>query len=122
MISRGKPSLDQLPLLVPVSTWKPPAELPNLSQETEIAIDIETRDDMLAKEKGPGFYAYERSNSNTGFICGISFAWRTYSTYIPLRHYETNCFSMDMVQLWLKSLAHQRNTRFIFHNFQYDWG
>ena len=72
MISRGKPSPDQLPLFVPNSEWTTPTSLPDLSNETEVAIDVETRDDSLAKDKGPGFYQYERTNPNTGFICGIS--------------------------------------------------
>jgi DNA polymerase I-like protein with 3'-5' exonuclease and polymerase domains len=122
MVSRSKPSPDQLPLFVPESEWTPPTELPDLSNETEIAIDTEEKDPMLAKGKGPGSYQYERTNANTGFISGISAAWRDQSIYIPLRHYETQCFNLDTVGRWLKSLAAQRHTRFVFHGFQYDWG
>ena len=105
------------------SDWIAPTELPDLSHETEVAIDTETRDDMLAKDKGPGFYAYERSNPNTGFICGISVAWRDRSLYIPMRHYGgESSFDHNLVQRWLAALISQNNCRFIFHNFGYDWG
>jgi len=123
MGARKPPSFEQLPLFVPDSSWIPPTELPDLSRETEVAIDTETRDDMLAKDKGPGFYAYEKSNPNTGFICGISVAWRDQSIYIPLRHYgEPSYFDIDLIQRWLKTLVNQNKTRFVFHNFGYDWG
>lgn len=122
MAGKGKPSPDQLPLFVPDSDWKTPLELPDLSQEVEVAIDTETRDSRLAKDMGPGFFQYERGNPNTGFICGISVAWRENSIYIPLRHPETKCFDLGIVHNWLKSLRSQDQTRFVFHNFQYDWG
>jgi DNA polymerase I-like protein with 3'-5' exonuclease and polymerase domains len=121
-VSKGKPSPDQLPLFVPDSNWQTPKELPDLSRETDVAIDIETRDDLLAKDRGPGHYQYERTNPRTGFICGISAAWRDQSIYIPLRHPETTCFDYDPVQRWLKELTAQNQTHFKFHNFQYDWG
>jgi DNA polymerase I-like protein with 3'-5' exonuclease and polymerase domains len=123
MATRKPPSFDQFPLFVPESSWIPPTELPDLSHETEVAIDTETRDDMLAKDKGPGFYAYERSNPNTGFICGISLAWRDQGVYLPLRHYgEQPSFDLDTVRRWLADLVSHDNCRFVFHNFGYDWG
>jgi DNA polymerase I-like protein with 3'-5' exonuclease and polymerase domains len=123
MATRKPPSFDQFPLFTPDSSWIAPTELPDLSRETEIAIDTETRDDMLAKDKGPGFYAYERSNPNTGFICGISLAWRDQRMYLPLRHYgEQSSFELDTVRRWLADLVSHNNCRFIFHNFGYDWG
>ena len=122
MISRGKPSPDQLPLFVPNSEWTTPTSLPDLSNETEVAIDVETRDDSLAKDKGPGFYQYERTNPNTGFICGISAAWREQNIYIPIRHYNTTCYDIEVVGRWLSVLCQQRHTKFVFHNFPYDWG
>src|SRR5215469_10233291 len=135
MASKGKPSSDQMtmftslpeqvpPLKIPpINTdWKPPESLPDLKQETEVSIDIETRDPSLANNKGPGSYLYEKANPRTGFICGISVAWRDNSIYIPLRHPETSCFEYSTVRNWLNHLASQNETRFIFHNFQYDWG
>jgi DNA polymerase I-like protein with 3'-5' exonuclease and polymerase domains len=122
MISKGKPSPDQIPMFTPDSAWVMPTELPDLSNETEVAIDTETRDDSLANDRGPGFYQYERANPSTGYICGISVAWRDNAIYIPIRHPETKCFDSNLVQRWLKATTAQNQTRFIFHNFQYDWG
>jgi DNA polymerase I-like protein with 3'-5' exonuclease and polymerase domains len=121
-MGKGKPFPGQLPLFPPDSLWVPPKELPDLSQETEIAIDTETRDESLAKDRGPGFHQYERALPRTGYICGISAAWRDKSVYIPLRHPETNNFDFNRVRNWLNHLASQNQTRFVFHNFQYDWG
>jgi DNA polymerase I-like protein with 3'-5' exonuclease and polymerase domains len=134
-VNKGKPSKEQdnlfqslpeqrAPLKIPPikTDWVPPTSLPDLTQETEVSIDIETRDDLLAKDKGPGFYQYEKTNPNTGYICGISAAWRDQSIYIPVRHRETNCFGFSAVQNWLYYLASQNHIRFIFHNFSYDWG
>lgn len=122
MVSKGKPSPDQLPLFTPQSSWVPPSELPDLSNVPELALDVETRDDKLAHKKGPGFYQFNRADVSTGFITGISAAWGNQSIYIPVRHRDTICFDFELVQRWLKSLARQQHTRFIFHNFQYDWG
>jgi DNA polymerase I-like protein with 3'-5' exonuclease and polymerase domains len=122
MILKAKPTPDQYALFNPESDWVPPEHLPDLANEVEVAIDTETRDPMLAKDRGPGFHEYERHNLRTGFISGISVAWRAYAIYIPLRHDLTQCFDHDLVGRWLKALARQDHTRFIFHNFQYDWG
>jgi DNA polymerase I-like protein with 3'-5' exonuclease and polymerase domains len=121
-VSKGKGSPDQLPMFVPDSDWTVPNELPDLSRETEIALDTETKDTLLSHDMGPGFYRYERTNPNEGYICGISAAWRDQKIYIPLRHPETKCFDFTLVQDWLRSLVRQNRTRFIFHSFQYDWG
>jgi DNA polymerase I-like protein with 3'-5' exonuclease and polymerase domains len=88
----------------------------------ELALDTETKDPFLAKDKGPGSHAYEPNNPNTGFICGLCAAWDNQRIYIPLRHYDTKCFEFDTVKRWITILAKQKHTRFIFHNFQYDWG
>jgi len=123
---KREPKFNQLTLFNPESPWKRPAELPDLSNVDEVAIDTEEKDPSLAKDKGPGFYAYERTNPNTGFICGLSAAWgdehNPHKVYVPLRHPDTECFDYDTVRRWLKALARQRSTRFIFHSFQFDWG
>ncbi len=115
-MAKAKPSFDQYSMFMPESTWTPPTELPDLSKETEVAIDIETKDDHLAKDMGPGFIV------NAGYVCGISVAWRDQAVYIPIQHYDTTCFTFDQVFRWLKYLTRQNSTKFVFHNFQYDWG
>ncbi len=109
-------AFDQYQMFMPESPWVPPTELPDLSKETEVAIDIETKDDLLAKDMGPGFII------NAGYICGISVAWRDQAVYIPIQHYDTTCFTFDQIFRWLKYTTRQNSTKFIFHNFQYDWG
>ena len=133
IVRKPKPELDRFintetakkPLKLihrPSYEWEIPTSLPDLSQETEVAIDIETKDINLKKSMGPGFHLYERGNLNNGFICGVSVAWRDQSTYIPIRHEGKNYFSLDLVGRWMKATTSQTHTRFIFHNFQYDWG
>jgi DNA polymerase I-like protein with 3'-5' exonuclease and polymerase domains len=120
MAGRAQPSFAQDDLFPPSSNWQPPESLPDLSQETEVAIDTETKDDLLGKGKGPGFF---RGTSSSGFVCGISVAWRQQAVYIPLHHNgRRNYFERDRIKRWIRSLAAQNHTRFIFHNFQYDWG
>jgi DNA polymerase I-like protein with 3'-5' exonuclease and polymerase domains len=111
---------DQYPMFVPTSNWTPPAILPDLCNESEVALDLETRDDTLANRMGPGWY--KGIIRNVGFICGISAAWRDQSIYIPLAHPDTPCFDSEMVRMWLKDLISHKHIKFIFHNFQYDWG
>jgi DNA polymerase I-like protein with 3'-5' exonuclease and polymerase domains len=135
MVSKGKASPNQIALFdalpaqrpplkyLPIKTnWVPPTSLPDLSLENEIAIDIETKDSLLAQGMGPGFYRYDPTDPNYGYICGISAAWRDQSIYIPIRHKETNCFNFSAVENWLYHLASQDHIRFVFHNFSYDWG
>lgn len=121
MAARRAVSFDQFLMFNPESTWKMPTELPDLSQETEVAIDTETFDKGLKDNEGPGYFKYD-GNHNIGFVCGISAAWRDQSVYIPLRHNRKSYFDHGLVQRWLKALRAQNHTRFIFHNFQYDWG
>lgn len=123
-MGKAQPSFDQglLPFAHLYSDWKIPSELPDLSREVEVAIDTETYDPSLKNNTGPGFFKCDRNDPNTGFICGISAAWRDQKIYIPLRHNRKNYYDRDLVRRWLHSLARQDNTRFIFHNFQYDWG
>src|SRR5215467_4021890 len=108
--------------LSPKQIWQIPTELPDLSQETEVSIDTETYDPGLKNNEGPAYFKCDRNNTSTGFICGISLAWRDQKIYIPIRHAYKNYFDRNLVQRWLKSLSLQSHTKFVFHNFQYDWG
>jgi DNA polymerase I-like protein with 3'-5' exonuclease and polymerase domains len=124
MTRTAKPSLDQSYMFGAESDWQVPTELPDLSRETEVAIDTETCDASLSENNGPGFYKYtgHRFNPNPGYICGISVAWRDQSIYIPIYHDRKHYFSLETVKPWLKALAIQSHTNFVFHNFAYDWG
>jgi DNA polymerase I-like protein with 3'-5' exonuclease and polymerase domains len=124
MTRTAKASLDQGNLFAVQSSWSLPTALPDLSQETEVAIDTETCDASLSEGNGPGFYKYagKKESPNPGFISGISIAWRDQATYIPIRHDRKNYFDHDVIRRWLKACFLQSQTRFIFHNFAYDCG
>jgi DNA polymerase I-like protein with 3'-5' exonuclease and polymerase domains len=124
MAGKKQPNFDQgiLPGMDAYTGWVMPTELPDLSRETEIAIDTETCDPGLKKGTGPGFCLFDRSSPKTGHIAGISAAWRDQSIYIPLRHARRQYFDHDLVKRWIQRLARQDHTRFVFHNFAYDWG
>lgn len=116
MVGKSKPSEEQMSFWEPESDWEPPNELPDLSREQEVAIDTETRDNSLSKNYGPGFYKKD------GHIAGISMAWRNESIYVPLQHRATRNFDKGVVKSWLKDVTSNEHIRFVFHNFQYDWG
>src|ERR1700744_3174753 len=83
----------QLPLIVPVSTWRPPAMLPDLRNEKYIALDRETKDPGL-RTMGAG-WAYK-----SGHIMGTSIAWAGGAFYAPLRHPETDNIDIDAWTRW----------------------
>jgi hypothetical protein len=62
--------------------WRPPTELPDLRHVGIIALDVESKDDGLAAERGSGWATRQ------GHICGISVAYRIEANiralYIPL--------------------------------------
>jgi DNA polymerase I-like protein with 3'-5' exonuclease and polymerase domains len=108
---------NQLPMFLPESKWNRLAELPDLRQFDEIAIDTETRDNGLASGHGPG-WAFR-----SGYIAGISVAYGPHNAesafYIPLNHPDTDNFSRESAISWLKSHS---SLRWIFHNGPYDLG
>lgn len=106
----------QLPLIVPVSDWRPPKidELPNWAGAKRIAIDIETYDPTL-KELGPGV----RRN---GYIVGVSFAIEDGpSCYLPLRHQGgDNMENPEKVLGWLKQQSDSFTGEITGANLSYD--
>src|SRR5256885_1679059 len=87
---------EQLPLLVPDTCWRPPAELPDLAGRgvAHWALDTETCDHRLSRDAGPGWPHRE------GYVCGVSAAWvqdgRVESLYVPIRHPDTACWSPEI--------------------------
>jgi DNA polymerase I-like protein with 3'-5' exonuclease and polymerase domains len=104
----------QLPLFVPTTDWKCPTELPDLSQELEIALDSETRDYSLAANRGPGSY------TKSGYIIGLSLAWSRGKIYVPIRHPDTANFDHNLVGLWLKDLFSLDTITWVLHHASYD--
>ena len=95
-------------------TWVPPVELPDLSQETIIAIDVETRDPRLISH-GPGW------TRNDGNLIGIAVSSSKWTGYLPIAHEGGANLSKSLVIRWLKDqLKHGMSV--VFHNAQYDLG
>lgn len=101
----------QLHLLEPDSAWTPPTSLPDL-RDTDVAIDVETRDGGLLRGRGPG-WVYD-----DGYLLGISVAWGDRAIYVPLRHPGTECWDSGPVLRWVDSLL--RNCRAHFFHMNYD--
>lgn len=116
------PNPDQIPLLTPDSSWRPPSELPDLrGQKRLISIDCETKDDGIAAKIGAG-WAYKQ-----GYITGVAVAWGgergedLQSLYASLRHPESP--NMDPIQVarWIQDHANDPGTTFVAQNGGYDW-
>lgn len=104
----------QLPLLTPQSDWVPPATLPDW-RGRDLAIDLETKDEGLAADRGPG-WAY-----GAGYICGVAMACEDDQVYAPMRHPETNNFDPDRVAEWY--IDHVKSSsRVVYHQAPYDLG
>lgn len=71
--------MEQLPMFMPNSAWRPPEEFPNLTTAKRISLDCETRDPHLM-ERGPGGVRYD------GEVVGVSLATEDASWYFPFGH------------------------------------
>ncbi len=105
----------QMPLLTPDSDWVAPKELPDLRNRPFIAADLETKDDGLSANRGPG-WVY-----GAGYVCGAVLAADGISVYAPIRHPEGGCLDPERVREWWND--HMRcRSRIIFQNAPYDLG
>lgn len=118
---------EQLPMFTPASDWVRPRELPDLRACKMIALDRETRDDGLNKNKGPG-WAFLGSQWG-GHVCGTSVAWREggamRSAYFPILHAGEGEDNFDHDQLRRWEIDHQKaGVQFVMQNAPYDvgWG
>lgn len=109
---------NQMPMefIVPETGWTLPTELPDLRNRDLLAIDLETRDDGLTHGRGAG-WVYK-----AGYIVGVAVAWEGGSVYVPVRHPETDNFSVDSVVRWLQSHVESPTPRWVTQNGGYDWG
>ena len=102
------------------SVWTPPAELPNLSDASIMAIDVETRDPNL-KTLGPGWFR------DDGNLIGVAVAVDGWSAYLPFGHGVIGDnrgygnMSKTLVLRWLKDQL-SYGMPVVFHNAQYDLG
>ena len=96
------------------SDWCPPSFLPDLTQEKEIAVDLETRDPNLIRQ-GPGWA------TDDGEVIGISIATAGWSGYLPVWHQGGGNLDKLFIFNWLKKQLSTENDK-IFHNALYDVG
>ena len=103
----------QQPLFKPQTEWVPPSEFPDLSQECEIAIDLETKDPNLNNSMGSG------SVVKNGKIVGISVATKSWCGYFPIAHEGGGNMDKGLVKKWLTDVLNTKADK-IFHNAMYD--
>lgn len=117
-MGRMKLNPDQIPLIVPDSSWTVPKELPDLRRIEEKGIDTETNDEGLRSGRGPG-WVY-----GAGYVCGVGVAWKEgkniRKVYVPIRHPDTDNFPKENVARWLKDIT--AKGKIVFQNAPYDLG
>jgi len=104
----------QMHMDTPKSEWVPPAELPDIFDAKQIAIDVETRVPNI-KTNGPGWA------TGDGEIVGYAIAVDGWFGYIPIRHEHGGNLDERIVDKWLKKVFESPADK-IMHNAQYDAG
>ena len=104
----------QMTMFGPKSEWVPPAELPDIFDAKQIAIDVETRDPNI-KTNGPGW------PTGDGEVVGYAIAVADWAGYIPIRHLGGGNLDERIVNKWLKKVFECPADK-IMHNAQYDAG
>ena len=102
-----------IPLFKPQTEWIPPEEFPDLKNECEIAIDLETKDTNLNIGMGSG------SVVKTGDVVGISVATELWSAYYPIAHEGGGNMDRKRVLKWFQDVLNTPSDK-IFHNAMYD--
>ena len=103
-----------LTLFPTTSEWLPPQSFPDLSQATEIAIDLETCDPNMERF-GPGW------PRNDGYIVGYAFAVDGWKGYFPVAHQGGGNLDKGIVERWVKKTLALPCDK-IMHNAAYDTG
>ena len=96
--------------------WSAPTEFPDLTNCKTIAIDLETRDDGLGANKGPGWA------TNDGYVVGIAVAAGDFHGYFPIRHANGPNLDLQMTLAWLQDQMNTPNITKVCHNAPYDIG
>ena len=102
-------------LFTPEVDWSPPSSFPELSNYSEVAIDLETHDPLLLSH-GPSW-----AFSNTGHVTGIAIATKDFNMYFPIEHKGGGNLDKNMVLTWFTKQMSYNNDK-IFHNALYDLG
>ena len=100
------------PIFKPQTEWLPPESFPDLSDYSEISIDLETKDPEL-KTMGSGSVT-GRSN-----IVGIAVAVQDWKGYYPIAHEGGGNMDKNMVLKWFQDVLNTDAIK-IFHNAMYD--
>jgi DNA polymerase I-like protein with 3'-5' exonuclease and polymerase domains len=103
-----------LPLFAPKSEWVPPASFPDLSEATEIAIDLETCDPHMDTH-GPGWPRKD------GYIVGYAVAVEGWKGYFPVAHAGGGNLDRKVVERWMAKVLELPCPK-IMHNAAYDLG
>ena len=104
----------QLNFIYNDSDWICPAEYPDLSKATEIAIDLETKDPNI-KTKGAGWATFD------GGIVGFAVAALGQQWYFPIQHDAGGNMDLAITTAWMQDILKTPATK-IFHNASYDVG
>ena len=99
-------------LFKPQTEWLPPQDFPDLSNYSEIAIDLETKDSNL-KTMGSG------SVTGQAKIVGIALAVDGWSGYYPIDHEGGGNMDRKKVLDYFRTILNYPSTK-IFHNAMYD--
>ena len=103
-----------LSLFPRISEWVPPQSFPNLSEASEIAIDLETCDPNM-ESMGPGWPRKD------GYIVGYAVAVDGWSGYFPIAHAGGGNLDKRIVERWIKDVLATPADK-IMHNAAYDLG
>ena len=96
----------------PQTEWLPPEEFPDLSNHSEISIDLETKDPELTK-MGSGAII------GKGEVVGIAVAVEGWCGYYPIAHGGGGNMDKSMVLKWFQDVLNTDAVK-IFHNAMYD--
>ena len=105
----------QLSMTFKKSIWSCPSEYKDLSGFSEVAIDLETRDDGINSGLGAGWA------TNQGYVIGFAVAVDGWQAYYPFKHLGGGNMIEPQVLKYMKDVCALHNTK-IFHNAQYDIG
>ena len=105
----------QLSMTFKKHIWSTPSEFKDLSSASEIAIDLETRDDGISAGLGAGWAL------GKGYIVGFAVAVEGWKGYFPFRHFGGGNMIPEQVRDYMKTVCSLPCPK-IFHNAQYDVG
>jgi DNA polymerase I-like protein with 3'-5' exonuclease and polymerase domains len=105
----------QLSMTFKKTIWSTPSEYKDLSGYTEIAIDLETRDDAITNKLGAGWA------TGQGEVIGFAVAVEGWQAYYPFNHLGGGNMIYEQVIKYMHDVCVLPATK-IFHNAQYDVG